>query len=68
MSKTAAELIAQSIEHDQIAHADWTDTLADDLEAAADDSVRNGEVTEFWGETDDGDDWRVHLRHAEIAP
>lgn len=57
----ANDLIGQSIEHDEIAHGEWTDALADELAAQSDDWTTNGDVIEFWGSDDDGNDWRVHL-------
>lgn len=56
----ADDLIARSIEHDEIVSAKWTDELADELSTRSDDWTTNGDVLEFWGE-DSGDDWRVHL-------
>lgn len=56
----ADDLIARSIRHDQITHAEWARELEDELLTRAEDSVDNGEVYEVWGEAD-GDDWRVHL-------
>lgn len=35
--------------------------IAADLAALCDDSVENGDVIEYWGTDDDGDEWRVHL-------
>lgn len=57
----ADDLIAQSIANDEIAHAEWTDDLADELATRSDDWTTNGDVLEFWGGDDDGNDWRVHL-------
>ncbi len=37
-----------------------------ELFAECEDWVENGEVTEYWGEDVDGNDWRVHVR-AEVA-
>ena len=59
---TAFDLIAESVDHDRIVTADRTDELAEEFEMLCDDCVMNGEVYEFWGETTDGDEWRVHLR------
>lgn len=58
----AFDLIAESVERDCIATTDHTEALADELEMLCDDCVLNGGVAEFWGETPDGDEWRVHLR------
>lgn len=66
MKTTAADLIARSIEHDEIARAEWTQALEDDLIAPVgggrEDHAENGDVVEFWGTTDAGEEWRVHLR------
>jgi len=59
---TAMDLITDSVEHDSIVTADHSDELAEEFEMLCDDCVLNGEVYEFWGDTPDGDEWRVHLR------
>ena len=59
---TAMGLIVESVEHDRIVTADRTDVIAEEFEIICDDCVLNGDVEEFWGETPDGDEWRVHLR------
>ncbi len=38
------------------------DVIADDLSARSDNGgTANGDVIEYWGTDDDGDEWRVHL-------
>lgn len=67
--------IEQSISHNEIVtiHADGFGQYEDFcgmLSAAADDEIeqKDGEgfVYEFWGSTDEGDDWRVHVRLAKL--
>lgn len=58
------DLIQHSISYNEIAHADYSDDLALDLMIACDDWVESGTVCEYWGTTDNGDEWRVHLRGA----
>ena len=59
----ATELIARSIRHVEITHAPFADELAAALAAEADEEVHHSGVTEYWGTTEAGDDWRVHLDH-----
>lgn len=59
---TSQQLISQSARTNSVV---WTDdaSLLADLKAASEDSVAaNGGVVEVWGTTDDGDEWRVHVR------
>lgn len=58
---TAKDLIAQSIRRDEITHAPHTVALHDELLILCGDYVENLPTVEFWGETDDGQEWRVHL-------
>lgn len=58
---TATEAIAQSVSRNEIVHTPYDSDLADSLGLYAEDSVLNGDVWEFWGVTDSGDEWRVHL-------
>lgn len=59
---TAQHLIARSISHTEIAHADYSADLADELSVECDDSSEASEtVIEYWGTDDDGNEWRVHL-------
>jgi len=68
---TAAALIARSISHTEIASATWSTELAAALDIECDDGVdASNTVTEYWGVTLDGDEWRVHLtgaRSVEVA-
>jgi hypothetical protein len=67
------EAIRESGERDRIVTIDGDASLREALSSLADDSVETaydrgpgvplGEMTEYWG-TDDGDHWRVHVRHA----
>lgn len=65
MTNQAADLIAHSVLHDTIAHAKHSDALAEELFCLCDDDVDHGHVEEFWGTTDDGYEWRVHLDRQE---
>ena len=60
MSKALA-LIKRSISHNEIAHGKYDAETAMELKSLSDDSVENGDVIEYWGTDDDGDEWRVHL-------
>lgn len=61
MSAQSDQAIRESISEDRIVHLPWDMPLEVDLLAASDGTARAGDVLEFWGTTDDGDDWRVIL-------
>lgn len=62
---TATDLIARSVSHTEIVTAAYDAEIAAALEAACEDSVEaNDDVTEYWGTTEAGDEWRVHLTGA----
>lgn len=63
MSKhTADDLIARSVSHTEIVTAEWSEDLAEQLSAESDDSVDASDtVVEYWGTTESGAEWRVHL-------
>lgn len=56
--------IAQSIATNSIVHLSGDESVHLDLLAECDDSVENGTVTEYWGTTDEGYEWRVHVSAA----
>lgn len=58
---TADDAIARSISHDEIVHLDYCSSLGMDLRDVCEDSRAHDDVTEYWGITDDGEEWRVHL-------
>lgn len=58
------DLIQRSVSHNEIAHAEHSEYLAAHLLAECDDWVENGDITEYWGEHENGDEWRVHLHGA----
>lgn len=64
----AAKLIARSISHDEAVTVEYDAEIATALEALCEDSVDgaglDGDVTEYWGTTEAGDEWRVHLTSA----
>lgn len=70
-TNTATDLIARSISHTEIVHADWTPELAEALSIECDDSVDASDtIAEYWGTDEDGEEWRVHLaglRAVEVA-
>lgn len=57
--------IARSVSHDEIVHlaasADESDALDTELICECDDRAKNDDVREYWGTTDAGDEWRVHV-------
>jgi hypothetical protein len=68
MNTIAKEAIARSISHNEIVHVDLTATPYDsaittDLLVACDDwADASPEVTEYWGTSESGAEWRVHVR------
>lgn len=56
---TAAEAIARSVSHDEIAHAH--PAAEADLLMLSDDYAESGGVTEYWGTDDSDRRWRVHV-------
>ena len=61
----ASDAIKRSISHDEIVTLD--SATAEDVAALnhlSDDSADNKAhgISEFWGTTEDGDEWRVHVR------
>lgn len=64
----AQDLIERSVSHTEIAHAAWSEALADELALECEDSVETGEVVEYWGTRPDGAEWRVHLRRPIEPP
>lgn len=68
-TQAVSEAIADSIQRDEVVMIEcvrdgiWG-AVTEELDVACDGNVENGEVMEYWGKTDDGDDWRVHVRRA----
>lgn len=63
-SEVADRAIHDSVRQNRIVHLDAADLTADDLdalEALSEDGASNGIVREFWGTTDAGHGWRVHV-------
>lgn len=60
----ARRAVERSISHTEIVTIDHDADALASLRAAADDSVVGNDTTEFWGATEDGSEWRVHVRHA----
>lgn len=57
----ASQAIARSISHNEIVTLEYDETIAKHLRELSDDWVEANDRIEYWG-TDDGDEWRVHLR------
>jgi len=62
MNPTADQLIARSISHNEIAHADYSARLLIKLLVACDAWAETAQTVEFWGDKD-GSSWRVHLHN-----
>ena len=58
---TTDQAIARSVSHTEIVHLPYS--LADEsaLMAACEDSADAGDRVEFWGKTEHGAEWRIHL-------
>lgn len=61
----AEKLIQRSISHTEIVYAPYSAELAAELAAACEDSADADRAIEYWGTTEDGDEWRVHLAREE---
>lgn len=61
MTYSAQQAIAESIQKNAIVTLMADLDLKSDLLAASEGDVRSGDTHEFWGVTEDGDEWRVHL-------
>lgn len=65
MYTNAEQAIADSIRENKIVHlSDHNSQIAVILQRDCDDSVVNGDVTEYWGTIEDGSEWRVHMAAA----
>lgn len=62
-TQTAADAIARSISHNEAVYLDASFEREEWLLVRCDDHVQNGLIHEFWGTSDDGDEWRVHIRY-----
>lgn len=68
---SAEQAIARSVSHNEIVTIDYSASIAEELGNASEDSVpayttASGAVlAEYWGTTEDGGEWRVHVRYPE---
>jgi hypothetical protein len=60
-SATVAAAIAESVTRNDIIDVPYDAEVADELLVLSDDSADTEAVTEYWGTTEDGDPWRVHM-------
>ena len=63
--RTSAAAIARSVSHDEIVHLDHDAAVAADLLVACEDSTTSDTEAEYWGTTEDGHEWRVHMARSE---
>ena len=61
---TETEAIARSVKNNAIVTIDGDDATHTALLCECEDSAQNGDVTEYWGTTESGSEWRVHVRTA----
>lgn len=63
---TASKAIERSVSHNDIVtvDADSEGNIIAELTPMCDDHVEANGVHEFWGQDDDGNEWRVHVRLA----
>ena len=59
---TAEQAIARSVSHTEIVTLDHDEDALEYLLAVCEDSVEANGLTETWGTTPDGDEWRVHVQ------
>lgn len=60
----ANQAIARSVSRNEIVTVDYDASVASELVAESENHVQGNDVTEFWGITPTGDEWRVHMRGA----
>jgi len=60
---TYDQAIDRSVSHNEIVFLDHDVTTMDQLAAACEGCVVANESTEYWGAREDGEEWRVHVRH-----
>lgn len=61
LAQVVSDAIRESIEEQRIVHLEHSDALESALREECEGEADTGEVVEFWGETSDGEPWRVHL-------
>lgn len=66
MNTVAERAIARSVSHNEIVTLDFDTEANEELQLACEDAVVANGVTEYWGTTESGDDWRVHVRRAPL--
>jgi hypothetical protein len=63
---TAEQAIARSVSHTQVVTLDYQSHTLNDLVAATRDYVKGNKCWEFWGEDENGNQWRVHMRFPKV--
>jgi hypothetical protein len=58
---TAADAIRQSAQQTETVTLDYDAAIAADLLVECEDSTDGNTATEYWGTTDTGAEWRVHM-------
>lgn len=59
---TAEQAIDRSASHTETVYLSYDAALAEDLLVECDENNDTLLFVEFWGTTEDGNEWRVHLR------
>jgi hypothetical protein len=59
---TAQQAIGRSASHNETVYMSYRESLNEDLLVECEDNNRTGTFVEYWGTTDDGNEWRVLLR------
>lgn len=62
---TTSDAITQSVRTNSIVTMDHDASSYETLLVECDDHVENGDVEEFWGTTESGDEWRVHMARVQ---
>ena len=61
---SASEAVAMSVSENRIVHIRASGPNDGNLSEWCEDDVKNGTAHEYWGITNDGDEWRVHTHIA----
>lgn len=63
LAQIVSDAIRKSIEEQRIVHLEHSDDLESALREECEGEEDTGAGVELWGETSDGEPWRIHLDH-----
>ena len=68
-NEVVSQAIETSVRENRIVHLGFDDVFGgatlSALSVESEDSVVNGDETEYWGTTEGGAEWRVHAQHTD---